>query len=137
MPTLAPFKLLVVGGGPAAIEAVLAVRDLAPDGTVHVHLLASDREYVYRPMSLVEPSPGPGLRRYSRRGLKAEGATVTMGRMKRVDAGPREVVLATGRRMSYDALLVAAGAWPRPAMSGPPTFAGPDQAKAMLGIIRD
>ena len=46
--------VLVAGGGVAALEAVLALRALAPT-QVSVALVAPDQEFVYRALSVAEP----------------------------------------------------------------------------------
>ena len=52
--THTPFKVLIVGGGVAGLEAALALRDLAGD-RVATTLLAAATEFVYRPMRVREP----------------------------------------------------------------------------------
>ena len=50
----APPEVLIAGGGVAALEAVLALRDLAGD-RARLTLLAPNSEFVYRPMTVREP----------------------------------------------------------------------------------
>src|SRR3712207_3547317 len=57
-------SVLIAGAGPAAVETVLALRDLAGD-RVAVTMLARDPELVYRPLSVVEPFAPGSVRRYS------------------------------------------------------------------------
>ena len=47
-------RVLIAGGGVAALEAMLALRALAAD-RVSVVLVAPDREFVYRPLAVAEP----------------------------------------------------------------------------------
>jgi hypothetical protein len=49
-----PAEVLVVGGGVAALETLMALHDLA-GGRVRVTLVAPDRDFVYRPMAVAEP----------------------------------------------------------------------------------
>ena len=49
-----PFKVLIAGGGVAALEAALALRDLGGE-RIATTILAPGPEFVYRPMSLGEP----------------------------------------------------------------------------------
>ena len=49
-----PFDVLIAGGGIAALEAALALRDLGGD-RVATTVLAPDPEFVYRPMTVREP----------------------------------------------------------------------------------
>src|SRR4051794_11916733 len=108
MPSDAPFTTVIAGGGPAALEAALTLRDIAPG--IHVLLLAAGTDYVYRPLSVVEPFARPGLRRYPYALLTDLGVDVHHDRLLRVDSGSRTVVTETGDELHYDALLVATGA---------------------------
>ena len=47
-------KVLIAGGGVAALEAALALRDLAAD-RVDVELLAPEPHFWYRPLSVAAP----------------------------------------------------------------------------------
>src|SRR5215212_5881371 len=108
MTSAAPFRVLVAGGGPAAIEAVLTLRELGPE--FDLALLAPDPDYVYRPASTVAPFTRGDLGRYPLARLEDIGATVHRDALMRVD--PSERVLRTDGRQAlrYDALLVATGA---------------------------
>ena len=46
--------ILIAGGGVAALEALIALHELAPDRQ-RVTLLAPEPDFVYRPMSVAEP----------------------------------------------------------------------------------
>ena len=48
------FDVVIAGGGIAALEALLGVRELAPEA-VRIQLLAPEREFVHRPMFVAEP----------------------------------------------------------------------------------
>src|SRR4051794_7258433 len=47
-------RVLVVGGGVAALELVLALRKLAGDD-VAMQVVTPEREFVYRPLAVAEP----------------------------------------------------------------------------------
>ena len=57
-------QLLIVGGGPAALEAVLAVQRLAGD-RVDITLLSDRDEFVYRPVAVAEPFGLASAQRFS------------------------------------------------------------------------
>src|SRR5215472_1644681 len=61
--TRTPFKVLIVGGGVAGLEAALALRDLAGE-RVSMTLVAQAPEFVYRPMTVREPFAYAEARRY-------------------------------------------------------------------------
>ncbi|MGI8622172.1 MAG: FAD-dependent oxidoreductase [Solirubrobacteraceae bacterium] len=130
-----PFKALIAGAGPAAIEAVLTLRELAPD--VEIDLLAPDADFVYRPLSVVEPFAGTGAGRHPLSRLADLGVTVRQGTLQRVDRAQRIAVTGSGEELSYDALLVATGAQGRKSIERALTFGGPDEAEAMHGLIHD
>jgi sulfide:quinone oxidoreductase len=135
MTRVVPFRALIAGGGPAAIEAALALRELAPD--VDVDLITAEAEFVYRPMSVVEPFARPGARRYELAGLADSGVTVHHGTLAGVDAPAHVAVAGDGAQLPYDALLVAIGAEGESIVPDALSFGGPDEAEAMHGLIQD
>jgi sulfide:quinone oxidoreductase len=102
--------VLIAGGGVAALEAVLALHDLAPD-LVEVTLLAPDDEFVYRPLSTGEPFGVTAVTSYPLQRLADEhGATLVKDAIVSVNAPARTVTTVEGSEHSYDTLLVALGA---------------------------
>jgi sulfide:quinone oxidoreductase len=49
-----PVRVLIAGGGVAALEATLALRALA-DERVAITLVAPESDFVYRPLAVAEP----------------------------------------------------------------------------------
>jgi sulfide:quinone oxidoreductase len=117
-------KALIVGGGVGALEAALALRDLAGD-RVAVELFAPRREFVYRPFAVGEPY---GAARVLRRDLAdladRIGASFRPGGIVSVDADAREAVVRDGERVAYDHLVLAPGARMLWAVPGAVTFWG-------------
>src|SRR3954463_8496789 len=100
----APRQVLVAGGGPAAIEASLALQRLAEE-RVRITLVSDSESLVYRPSATVEPFGFPPPQRFSLAGLAA-GARLGFVRAAvhavraaehRIDAG--------GESLAYDALV--------------------------------
>ncbi len=58
-----PFVVVIAGGGVAALEAALALRELGA-GRIALKLIASDTEFVYRPMAVIEPFGYPPVQRF-------------------------------------------------------------------------
>ena len=59
----APFEVLIAGGGVAALEAALALRDLAGD-RLTLKLISASPDFIYRPTSVQEPFSFGGAERY-------------------------------------------------------------------------
>lgn len=127
-----PSPIVVAGGGPAAFEAILTLRELAPE--LDVQLLAPDPDLVYRPTSVVEPFARAGVRCYP---IESLGVPVHRGRLARVDVGARVAVADDGARLSYDALLVATGVAHGAPVPKAITFTGPHDVEAMHGLVQD
>lgn len=116
--------VLVAGGGVAALEAALALR--AAGQGVSVELLAPEPQFRYRPTAVAEPFGLGEVRHFELAKLaSAAGAVFTPGELVSVDTTRRLAYTRTAGSISYDALLVACGARPRPAVPGAITFRGP------------
>ncbi|MEA2172066.1 MAG: sulfide:quinone oxidoreductase, partial [Solirubrobacteraceae bacterium] len=109
MPGMQQTNVLVVGGGVAALETTLALRELAGDRAA-VTLIAPDPEFVYRPMTVREPFAGPAARRHDLREMADDmGAKLVADKLVRVDAANQIVHLQDGEPMHYDELVLAVG----------------------------
>ena len=80
------FRVVIAGGGVAALETALALRDLAED-SVSVELVAPEEEFTYRPLAVAEPFRVGEVRRFPLAKLvAATGAELRRGAVVRVDA---------------------------------------------------
>ncbi len=128
-------KALIAGGGVGALEAALALRDLAGE-RVEVELYAPRREFVYRPFAVGEPYGGAGILRYDLADLAERcGATFRPGGILSVDAGAREAVVRDGERVAYDHLVLAPGARMLWAVPGAVTFWGAADEGGVADIV--
>ena len=116
-------QVLIVGGGVAALELVLALRKV--DGErFEMRVVSPDRHFVYRPMAVAEPFGLGEARRFdldrllASRGVGRHEAVVTA-----VDPDAHTVKTGAGEEMGYDVLVVAAGARPFEAIPGALTLA--------------
>jgi sulfide:quinone oxidoreductase len=132
-----PFQAIIVGGGPAALEAALRLQRVS-DGRVATTILAPEEDFVTRPMSVLVPfatahAPSVPLAR-----MAAEaGATLHTGSLASVDAEAQEVVTHGGERLRYDALLIAVGArYGAPSPHVLP-FGMPGSEERMHGLVQD
>ena len=132
-----PAEVLIVGGGVAALETLMALRDLAGD-RVRVTLVAGEPDFVYRPMAVAEPFGLGEARRYPlRRVVEDFGAGLVQAGVAAVDAPARRVVLRSGDTLGYDTLVLAPGARMLPAFEAALTFSGPGSAAAMRTLLDD
>jgi sulfide:quinone oxidoreductase len=103
-------RVIVVGGGVAALETALALADLAPDLT-DVTVIAPNAELVYRPMVVREPFAYAGAQRYPLAAMVEDaGATLLVGELDWIDRSARTIHTKAGEPIEYDALVLALGA---------------------------
>ena len=118
-------RVLIAGGGVAALEAALALREHG-EGRVGVELLAPEPEFWYRPLAVAEPFGLGEVRHFDLAELAAAaGASFSPGALSGVDAAGRLAHASAGGQIPYDTLLVACGAGPTAAVPGALTFRGP------------
>ena len=130
-------KVVIVGGGVAALEAALALQELAP-GLVEVEIVAPEHDFAYRPLLVAEPFGAGGLRTFPLRRLAdAAGATLVESIATGVDSDRHVVRTAAGDELSFDLLLVAPGAVPVAAVPGAICFRGPTEAAALRQLLED
>jgi len=127
-------RVVIAGGGVAAIEALLALHHIVGE-QVSITLLAPERSFVHRPSSVAEPfglgGPAPidlaAIARY-------HGAELRRGTLDAVEP-ERHVAVTDGEELSYDILVVAVGAVPTSAVPGALTFGGPAEAHDVAAIL--
>jgi sulfide:quinone oxidoreductase len=130
-------KVVVVGGGVAALEGALALRALAPD-LVNVELVAPERDFTYRPLLVAEPFGHGSVRTFPLRRLAAAaGASVREAVVTGVDAERRVVRTSSSDGIAYDELLLSPGAVPVTAVPGALCFRGPTEAGALDRVMAD
>jgi sulfide:quinone oxidoreductase len=133
-PSGKPLRVVIAGGGVAALEAMLALRALAED-RVALELVAPEHEFTYRPLAVVEPFRVGEVARFPLSTLTdAAGAQLRQRLVTSVDPG-RHLVTADGEELSYDVLLLALGARPISAVPDALTFRGPQDGPALAALL--
>ena len=128
-------KVMVAGGGVAALEAALALRALAEE-RVSVELVAPELQFWYRPLSVAEPFGLAEAMHFELPELAAAaGADFSPGALVGIDAARRQARTSAGAVLDYDVLLVACGAAPVPAVPGALTFRGPADVEKIQHLL--
>jgi sulfide:quinone oxidoreductase len=129
-------RVVIAGGGVAALEAMLALRELAGN-RIELVLLSPEREFLYRPVTVAEAFDRGEARAYGvaeivgRDGL----GRVVWGSLEAVEPEERVAVTGSGERIGYDALVVAAGAIAREPLPGALTFRGRADVPALRQVL--
>jgi len=130
-------RVVIVGGGVAALEAALALQELAPS-LVEVEIVTPEHDFAYRPLLVAEPFGAGGLRTFPLRRLAADtGATLVEAVVTGVDSDRHVVRTAAGDELPFDLLLLAPGAVPVAAVPGAVCFRGPTEAEALRQLLAD
>jgi sulfide:quinone oxidoreductase len=132
-----PLNVLIVGGGVAALEVLIALRELAGDRAA-VTLLAPEDDFVYRPLKVAEPFARGQARRYELAEIVSEfGARFERDAFAALDAEARSVITQGGDRLGYDALVLAVGARQVPALRRALTFGVERDPEMFNGLLAD
>jgi sulfide:quinone oxidoreductase len=133
----APMKVMIVGGGVAALEALIALHGLAED-RVAIELVSPTPEFAYRPLAVAEPFGLGEARRYDLVRIAADhGAALHLAGLHSVQPDDQLVNTWDGRALPYDVLLVAIGARPTVAIPGSVTIAGPGYTGRFRTVLRE
>jgi sulfide:quinone oxidoreductase len=133
----AQFRVVIAGGGVAGLEALMAVRALA-GGRVDLTLIAPEDEFVYRPLGVAAPFAVERIRRASLdRAARDADAEFFPWMVTAVDPGERIVTTSAGRRLDYDALVLAVGARAVPTIAHATTWDDRLNAETIGGLVQD
>ena len=132
-----PSKVLIVGGGCAALEAAFHLQRVAGD-RVDTTILAPNEYFATQALAVLAPFGAGHVPHEPLAGLASDaGARLRRDHMVSVDAAGHEVLTRDGERIPYDALLVAVGAvqqrpWPHVL-----TFGTAGAGERMHGLVQD
>lgn len=129
--------VVIAGGGVAALEAALALRELAGD-RVRTTLLAPSPAFVYRPARVKEPFGYAAAHTYPLADIARDiGAELVPAGLESLDTARSAVRTTDGKELGYDAVLLATGARLRPAFSHGLTIDDSRIDEQLHGLIQD
>lgn len=130
-------NVVIAGGGVAALEAVIALRDLAGD-RVSITMLAPEEDFVFKPLSVAEPfalgdAEHLPLKKFARDldvelvndGLASVSPTGHLART------------TSGTEIKYDKLVIATGAQREEPFENATTFRGQEDSEKLHGLVQD
>lgn len=130
-------QVVVAGGGIAGVEAALALRAFA-GSAARVRLV--DPALSFRVPSTATGrifGAGAGIAHPMADVAERAGAELLRGRLAAVDPRRHLAMLAGGRLLTYDALIVAVGARSERSVRDALTFAGHDDADSVRGMVEE
>jgi sulfide:quinone oxidoreductase len=131
------FRVVIVGGGVAAVEAVLALHELAGDH-VATTVLAPNEEFVYRPMTVREPLAYSPAARYPLAAILADAhAELIAGSIGWIEPEKHLVHTASHAELEYDALVLALGARLHARYNHAVTIDDRRMDDALRGLVQD
>ena len=115
----------------------MALHALAED-RVAITLLAPDREFRYRPMTVAEPFTIAHARQLDLSRVAEDcDAELVSGALVAVEPDARIAVTRAGERIGYDALVIASGTRLRPAFTGAITIDDRKLGGTLRGLVQD
>jgi sulfide:quinone oxidoreductase len=130
-----PSRVLVVGGGVAGLEALIALRALA-GAAVDLQLLSPGDDFVYRPLEVLEPfDPDAMVRVPWARIVDDQRVTHLADTLHEIELDDHRVTTATGQALRYDLLVLAPGASVRPSLAGAITVGAPGATALLRQLI--
>jgi len=103
-------RVIIAGGGVAALETALALAQLAPERT-EVTLIAPNAEFAYRPLAVREPFAYGQARHYPLRRIAGDaGAKLLVDELGWIDPDKQVLHTEGAAAIEYDTLVLALGA---------------------------
>jgi sulfide:quinone oxidoreductase len=129
-------RVVIAGGGVAALEACLALRERLSADDLNITLLSPAERFDYRPLSVLEPFRGVSRWSLSLATFAADqDITVIRDALTAVAPHARVAVTGAGDEVPYDVLLVATGGHAADALHGALTFRGADQGETIREML--
>lgn len=130
-----PNRIVIAGGGIAAVEALMALKTMAP-AHVEVELVAPRPALTYRPLSVAEPFGLVERHELDLAEIADEhDASYCCDALAEIIPERHVVLLRSGVRIPYDSLIVATGARSEPVLPDALTFRGPASVPAFRRLL--
>jgi len=135
MATNARTKVLIAGGGVAGLEAILALRAIAP-GRFDIELVTPQRHITSRSLCTRPPFLRATATRTELATITAEhGVRLTRDALELVEPDLHEVLTQGGARRPYDVLVLALGTRPAVSVQGAMPFRGLQDLDAVTAAL--
>jgi sulfide:quinone oxidoreductase len=132
-----PMRVVIAGGGSAALEALMALRSLAGH-RVELALVAPDGDFVYSPSSAQAQFSLGRTRRVPRREAARDADAVFFAAtVEAVDTDAHTINTSRGERLEYDALVLALGAKATAVVPRAITWDDRSDAQMIGGLLAD
>lgn len=130
-------RVLIAGGGVAALEAAIALREMAGD-RVEVTICSPHEDFIYRPLAVGEPYGASRAMRYDLAELaEGCGAGYRRASIGSVDGEARRARTHDDEEIAYDYLIVACGSRLLASVPGAVIFWGVPDDSRVLDVVRD
>jgi sulfide:quinone oxidoreductase len=137
MSGLRRLRVVIAGGGVAALEAALALRALAPELT-EITLVAPTDRFRFRAAAVGEPFGRAEVHRFDLASIARDiGVTLRHGALTAVDAERKIAILGGDEKIEYDAVVVACGAQATPVVPGALVFGGPEDVEGLRRLVAE
>jgi sulfide:quinone oxidoreductase len=129
--------VVIAGGGVAALEATIALRDLAGD-RVTVTMLAPEDDFVFKPLSVGEPfALGDAQRLPLKKFARDLKVDLVQDALASVSPSAHIARTANGDELKYDKLVIATGAQREEPFEHATTFRGQEDSEKLHGLVQD
>jgi sulfide:quinone oxidoreductase len=128
-------RVVIAGGGVAALETALALRALAPELT-DITLVAPTDRFRFRAAAVGEPFGRAEVHGFDLASICRDiGVTFRHGALSAVDAENRSATLGGDEEIGYDAIVIACGAEAHSVVPGALVFGGPADVEPMRVLV--
>lgn len=130
-------RVLIVGGGVAALEAAIALHEMAGD-RAEVAMCSPREDFIYRPFAVAEPYGASRPMRYDLAELAERcGASCRRATVGSVDGETQRAHTHDGEEIAYDYLIVACGTRLLASVPGAVIFWGVADDGRVQDVVRD